>query len=126
MSTENASEPLALIVEDEAYLADIFSKAMILAGFETRVAPDGRKALEIFELTVPEIIILDLHIPHVSGREVLQFLKSQDRFQKTRIILATADARLADSLHQEAHTVLLKPVSVNHLIALAKRWRSQY
>jgi PleD family two-component response regulator len=69
------NEPVALIVEDDAKLADIFSSAVRAAGFVTVVAENGRTALTLLQSQTPALIVLDLHLPDVPGAEVLTFIK---------------------------------------------------
>ena len=72
--------PIALIVEDDDKLAEIFSEAVKAAGFAAIVAEDGRSALELLPSTTPTLILLDLHLPHISGSELLGKLHHQKIF----------------------------------------------
>lgn len=114
--------PLALIIEDDKKQAIIFSQALRMADYETEVIRDGQAALERLAETVPAMVVLDLHLPHYSGKDILRIIRSDARFEKTRVILATADALLAKSLSEDADLVLLKPISFNQLRDLAKRY----
>jgi DNA-binding response OmpR family regulator len=117
------SNPLALIIEDDENLADIFSLALRRAQFEVEIVQEGDKALTRLTEIVPAIVILDLHLPHVSGEIILQQLRADQRLANTRVILATADAFLAGELREEADLVLLKPISPGQLRELASRLR---
>ena len=110
-----------LIIEDDRKLAEIYSVALQSAGFETKVVNDGRKVFEALAEELPSIIILDLHLPHVSGLDILQQLQADERFNGIRIIVATADARAGDMLRDTADLILLKPISIDQLISLANR-----
>jgi CheY-like chemotaxis protein len=115
--------PLALIVEDDPRLAYVFAQALQMAEFETEIVSDGQAALDWLAVTVPAVVVLDLHLPHVSGSDVLAQIRAQRRLAKTRIIIATADAAKGDFLRGEADIVLLKPISPHQLSTLAKRLR---
>lgn len=117
------TKPLALIVEDEEMLATIFDQAMVMAGFETEVIRDGRAAIERLETLTPDIITLDLHLPYVSGEEILDHIRSQPRFDNSRVIIATADARMGEYLDRKADLVLIKPIRFSQLRDLAARLR---
>jgi CheY-like chemotaxis protein len=114
---------LALIIEDDNYLAEIFSKAFESVGYQTDIRRDGRAALDRLNEVTPTIITLDMHLPHVSGREILRHIKREPRLAETRIILTTADAATASAVGAEADLVLLKPISFSQLRALANRLR---
>jgi CheY-like chemotaxis protein len=117
------ANPLALIIEDDEAVADVFARALQLAEFETEIIKDGQTALTRLATARPAIIILDLHLPHISGRELLAQVKTEAQLAQTRVIVATADAALADSLQAEADLVLLKPIRPSHLRDLAFRLR---
>lgn len=117
------NEPLALIVEDDAKLADIFSSAVKAAGFMTTVAVNGRLALDLLQIQTPVLILLDLHLPDIPGSEVLAFIRQEHRLQSTIVMVATADAWLAESLRAEVDFVLMKPISFTQLRDLTGRLR---
>ena len=113
--------PLALIVEDDPDLAMIFANALQDAAFETETIRDGQTALARLANTTPAIVVLDLHLPYISGPDILQQIRADARLAETRVILATADPVMADTLQEEADLVLLKPVSFDQLRDLAMR-----
>ncbi len=117
------NEPVALIVEDDAKLADIFSSAVRAAGFVTVLAENGRTALTLLQSQTPALIVLDLHLPDVPGTEVLTFIKQEAALQKAVVMLATADAWLAESLRADVDFVLMKPISFAQLRDLTGRLR---
>jgi DNA-binding response OmpR family regulator len=115
------SDLFALIVEDETDLAIIFSKALQEAGFETQIVRAGDTALMWLSSTAPQIVVLDLHLPRVSGKEVLEQIRADERLTETKVIIATADPRMAETLQDQADLVLLKPIGFSQLRDLASR-----
>jgi two-component system cell cycle response regulator DivK len=115
----------AMIIEDNEDLAIIFAEALQAAGFDTGIIQDGDTALARLETSVPNIIILDLHLPHVSGEDILKRIRADERLAGTRVIIATADPRMADMLKDRADLVLLKPISFGQLRDLAARLSPQ-
>jgi len=116
-------QPLALIIEDDANLSVIFAQALQQAEFQTEVIEDGNAALTRLAETVPAVVVLDLHLPHVSGDKILRQIRADERLTKTRVMLATADAQMAENLRRDSDLVLLKPISFNQLRELATRLR---
>jgi DNA-binding response OmpR family regulator len=114
------TKALALIIEDDIKLADIFSIAL-REEFEVEVAQDGNTALARLAELIPALVVLDLHLPHVSGEKILQQIRLDGRLVQTQVIVATADARTAEYLQTEVDLVLLKPISINQLRDLALR-----
>lgn len=118
------SNPLALIVEDDIDLASIFAEALAAADFDTEVIHDGQAALDRLKEVAPALILLDMHLPHVQGEEILRAIRADSRLDETRVVIATADAGAAQSQTGSlANTVLIKPVRFSQLRHLASRLR---
>jgi DNA-binding response OmpR family regulator len=115
------SKPLAIIVEDDPKLGQVFSLTLQTAEFETELIADGNLAWVRLAEVIPTLIILDLHLPGLSGQNLLLRIRADDRLASTRVILATADALLADHFRQQSDLVLLKPISPAQLRDLALR-----
>ncbi len=114
-------KPLALVVEDDNRQATVFAQALRMADFEVEIIRDGLKALNRLSEVVPALVVLDLHLPKVSGKEIFEQIQADDRLAKTRVMLATADPMLAETLRAEVDLILLKPISFNQLRDLASR-----
>ena len=112
----------ALIIEDNRDLAIIFSQALQAAGFVTAIIEDGQQALSRLEIVAPDLVVLDLHIPTVSGVDVLRRIRADVRLAETRVIVATADSSVTKGLREQADLVLIKPVSFTQLRDLAARF----
>ncbi len=112
---------LALIIEDDKKLAEIFAQALKAAGYQTEGIQDGQEALERLTEITPAVVVLDLHLPRVSGKDILRQIRADARLAKTRVMLATADPLMAETLRDTADLVLLKPISFNQLRDLAAR-----
>ncbi len=115
------SNKFALIIEDDIDLATIFAEALKAAGFKIEIIYEGQTALQRLAVTTPDVVVLDLHLPNVAGTDILQQIHDDTRLTETRVIIATADARLAETLYEEADLVLVKPISFVQLRDLAER-----
>jgi DNA-binding response OmpR family regulator len=118
------SKPLAFIIEDHIDAATIFSEALKAADFETEIIRSGDVALKRLADTVPNMVILDLNLPQVSGTEILTHIRADERLLHICVVVATAHPQLADSVQGAADLVLLKPISFTQLRGLAARLRS--
>ena len=117
------TKSLVLIVEDDPKLNEIIV-ITLQDDFELETCADGDTAMERLRHIVPQIVILDLHLPGSSGRDILKYIRANERLAKTRVILATADDRQAETLTDGADIILLKPVSPAQLREMALRMRS--
>jgi len=114
---------LALIIEDDEDLAEIFIQALRGVGFEVEHVADGKKAQErLMNGTPPFLILLDMHLPHVSGGDLLtNIIKQDNRFEKTQVLITTADARMGEAYGDQVDFVLIKPISFVQLRDLTAR-----
>jgi two-component system OmpR family response regulator len=114
---------LALIVEDDEDLADIFAEALRGVGFEVEHIADGKIAQDRLKNgTPPFLILLDMHIPHISGADLLtNIIKKEAHLAKTMVIVTTADARMGESFSEMADFVMIKPISFVQLRDLTSR-----
>ncbi|MDX2077937.1 MAG: response regulator [bacterium] len=110
-----------LIAEDNDDLRTIFYKAFDKTIFDVRTAIDGEDAIAKIDQLLPDIIILDVDMPKISGFEVLRYLQNADLHPA--VILVTGNTIAADSPEAEnADLVLVKPVSIRELITFVKRF----
>lgn len=123
MKDNACTNPLALIVEDDGHLASIYSQALQAAQYTTETVLDGNTALDRLRKIVPAVVVLDLHLPIVSGKDVLTEIRSNERLAQTKVMITTADATLAENLAGDSDLVLLKPIGFDQLRDLAARLR---
>ncbi len=115
------SIPVALVIEDDPDLSVIFSEALKAAGFQVESVHDGERGRKRLAESPPNVVVLDLHLPNMSGAELMEWIRSQEQLAHTQVIVATADPRMADVLQEQADLVLIKPISFSQLRDLAKR-----
>jgi DNA-binding response OmpR family regulator len=115
------SNPLAFVIEDDEDLAIIFAGALKAAGLDTRILRSGDMAMAQLAVSTPDVVVLDLHLPNVAGTDILRHIRNDPRLAQARVIVATADPRLADMLQSQADLVLIKPISFSQLRDLAAR-----
>ena len=121
---ENA--PTAIIIEDDPTLTTICDRALTSSGFNTTIVVDGKVAIEHINEVRPNLVLLDLHLPHVSGEAILKHIRLDSHLKETQVIIISADAVLAKFLQHDADLVLNKPVSYHQLRRLSQRLHSTY
>jgi CheY-like chemotaxis protein len=122
------SNKLAFVIEDDFDGSMVFAKALEANGLEPEQIMTGNLAIERLERSVPTLVILDLHLPVVSGPDILRKIRADGRLSDTLVVVVTADPRMADIIREEADLVLLKPTTfsqvrdlVGRLMALRER-----
>ncbi len=119
-------DPFALIIEDNESLANIYEEALQAAYFQTEIIADGREAAERLKVVVPDLIVLDMNLPHVSGHYLFKEIRADERLVNTYVIIATANTPMAEALQSqigEMDMILVKPVLPSQLRDLALRLR---
>ena len=118
-------KPLAFVIEDTEDVALVFHTAMERAGYESEIIYDGAVALERLAKIVPDLVVLDLHLPGISGEEILKHIRSDSRLENIKVIIATADSNWAEKLASDSTISMLKPISFTQLRQIAERLNLQ-
>ena len=115
---------LALVIEDDKDLSEIFSRALQQAGFEVESITDGKMAEARLKETSPNVIVLDMHLPHVDGATLLKQIRADERLSKARVIIATADSAKAEQYRSQATIVMIKPITFSSLRDISARLKA--
>jgi DNA-binding response OmpR family regulator len=108
-----------LVVDDETTIGDVVSRYLERAGYATRVAADGDRALALHDERAADLVVLDLMLPGIDGLEVMRRIR-KDRTRRTAIILLTAKGEESDrivGLRLGADDYVVKPFSPAELVA---------
>lgn len=115
------SLPLAFILEDDPKLAELYATVLKQCQYETKIIESGQEAQKSLQAIVPDLILLDIHLPYVSGMELLGQIQSDLRFKETTVIVMTADLYTAKDLKGKVEHVLLKTHGIASLREIATR-----
>jgi DNA-binding response OmpR family regulator len=108
-----------LIAEDEATLAWVERFNLESEGYEVCVAPEGRAAIDALRSFEPDVLILDVMLPHLDGWSVLASLKDLPDERRPKVILVSAAAGVRDRAtaeHAAVESVLSKPFDMEELL----------
>ena len=108
-----------LIVEDNELNLKLFSDLLRAHGFRTEPVRDGREAVERARGTDPELIIMDIQMPHVSGLELIGQMKADETLKAIPIIAVTAYAGKGDEdriREAGAEGYVSKPISLMRFV----------
>ena len=109
------SNPVALVIEDDRDLATLFAIALRMAGVETEIVHAGDTALARLAVLVPDLVVLDLHIPRTAGIDILRHIRADARLSGTRVVVVTGDLLAAKDIQNQADQILIKPFSFDEL-----------
>jgi two-component system OmpR family response regulator len=112
--------PWILIVDDDPQVCDVLTEALRTVGHEARGFLHGSDALEALESApeIPQLVILDLFLPHMSGRELLKRIRTGSRAPNVPVLVITGmDVAATDLEPWPIAHVMRKPVAIDDLLA---------
>ena len=121
---QGAAEPVVLVVDDEPDTAELIRDTLRTEGLRTQVAHHGRQALELIARRRPDLVILDIMMPDMSGFEVLEALSRESATAAIPVLVLTArgdEQDAARGLALGAKRYMSKPFDVRALIAEVRR-----
>jgi two-component system response regulator RegX3 len=110
-------ETSVLVVEDEESFVEALTAGLKREGFRVRVARDGAEALDLFDVVQPDLVLLDVMLPKVSGLDVCREIRAKS---KVPIIMVTAKGSEIDTvvgLEVGADDYVTKPYRLRELVA---------
>lgn len=117
-------QPLALVIEDQENLTMLYEDMLRILGYDVRSIKDGLSAINQIEVLdiVPSLIMLDVNLPRLSGRDVLKHILRREQLKDARIVVVTANNLMAEEMRpllREGDHFFLKPVRMTDLRAIA-------
>jgi two-component system alkaline phosphatase synthesis response regulator PhoP len=118
--------PSILVIEDDDHIAQILKFMLQRQGFLVTVAADGAAARSHIQASPPpELVLLDVMLPHVDGFELVRVIRAQAGWENTPVIMLTAKNQEPDivrALDAGANDYMLKPFQPNELLARIRRY----
>ena len=115
-----------LVVDDDENIADIIKMYLENSGYSIKLCHDGREALNVFSEHKPDLVLLDVMLPHVDGIDVLKYIRKEG---STPVIMLTAKGETFDKvlgLELGADDYIVKPFEPKELIARVKAVLRRY
>jgi len=111
--------PAVLIVEDDPELRTLYRTALSLAGYSVVAVGDGIEALRRIDAEPPDIVVLDMALPRLGGRDVSIEVGSHRDTAAIPIVVVTADARGLNT--NDFACILQKPIDLDTLVRAVER-----
>lgn len=109
-----------LIVDDEPNIVMTLEYTFKRQNFEVFIARDGSEALQILETYIPDVVLLDIMMPHIDGYQTLKFIRQSHKLINTKVIFLTAKNKTSDIEKGKELGVdkyLTKPFSVKKIVS---------
>src|SRR6266508_1758506 len=118
---KDLEKPFALIIEDDRDIVALFRHVLDLAGYRTEIVLHGKVAAEYLAQSTPDIVLLDLGLPGMSGGEILAMMRADERLKNVPVVVITAHPHLVETLPAAPQLVLIKPVNIEQMSNLIQR-----
>jgi DNA-binding response OmpR family regulator len=116
--------PLAFVIEDQMSLSTLYEDALRLVGYDVKLFRNGLEAINAVEMNEPPaFIILDVNLPGLSGKDVLQHIRKNKKYSDVPILIATANSVMAKVIQPDLTAIdqlFIKPLSMMDLQKMAK------
>lgn len=110
-------EKTILIADDEKKISEVIQAYLEKEGFRVLCAYDGREALRLFDAHAPDLVVLDLMLPDISGEEVCTAIRAKSRAPIIMLTAKTAEEDIVGGLGLGADDYVTKPFSNRQLLA---------
>jgi two-component system cell cycle response regulator DivK len=116
-----------LIVEDNDLNMKLFNDLLVAHGYGTLQTKDGVEALALARQHRPDLILMDIQLPEISGLEVTQWIKQDDDLRTIPVVAVTAFAMKGDEekiINGGCEAYIAKPISVTNFLRTVERFLS--
>lgn len=118
---------VGFVVEDNQDIAHLVGRAFAIHKIEVHTALDGDTALSWLMEHEPDIVVLDLQLPGVSGLDILNYMQCEARLNNTTVVVFTANYNMVPSAKlQGASLILPKPISFQELASVIGKIAAKY
>lgn len=117
--------PAVLVIDDDHFIRELLMLHLRNAGCDARSASDPVEGLKAVINALPDLILLDVDMPYMSGLEVLQALKSDEKSQHIPVVMLTGrtdDETWLAATQSGACAYLTKPVEREELFTTLRKW----
>jgi two-component system, cell cycle response regulator DivK len=111
-----STRPLALVIDDSDDTRDVFATVFRLEGFTVEEARDGREGIEKAVASLPDVIVTDLRMPVMGGREMIRRLRADHRTRRIPVIACTGEEAPSGAHDSWADVLLAKPCPLDTLL----------
>ena len=109
-----------LFIDDDESILNVLRRYFVKMDYQVFTATSGHEGIKTFNLTCPDVAVVDLHLPDISGLSVLERIRSK----RHMVIMLTGDGEVAnavDAMRRGAENFLIKPIDMPHLAVAVEK-----
>lgn len=80
-------KPFILVAEDDKFYASLYTARLLKEGYDTQVVGSGNEVFQVLTERLPDVLVLDLLLPHTDGLGVLEKLRADDRYKDLKVLV---------------------------------------
>jgi DNA-binding response OmpR family regulator len=118
-----------LIAEDEPDIRDLISFSLTFAGYQVVTAANGEEAVEKCRAEMPDLVMMDVRMPKMTGYEACKLMKEDDQLKDIPVVFLSAkgqESEVSTGLEAGAEEYILKPFNFEQLIERVKEILKRY
>lgn len=115
---EGKQMPQILIVDDDPMFRDVLADMFELEDIDAHISPNGTQAMEVMRAAPPDILLLDLMMPDISGFDIIHWVRNESSNPRMKIIVLTGKANFHKTEEGKmVDSILIKPIALQELVA---------
>jgi two-component system, OmpR family, phosphate regulon response regulator PhoB len=118
MHTSNKDVLDVLVIEDDDDSREAMVQILKMEGYRPSSAADGKTGVNKAREVVPDLILLDLNLPDIHGKQIIQMLRKDQSLDRTPILVLTASGRMEaqSAIEMGANAYFIKPIEFDTLL----------
>lgn len=116
-----AGHTLILVIEDDPAIATLICEVLESHSYRCLTATNADEALRQLETVSPALITLDLGLPGISGRTLLQLIRAREATAATPVVIITAEPTIEAQLRGKSQAIIRKPFELDLIVATVER-----
>ncbi|QPC83211.1 response regulator [Phototrophicus methaneseepsis] len=113
---------LAIVIEDETALAIMYERILSRVGYRVLMASEGTGGLDLLQAYTPRLIMMDMLLPNINGKDLIDYVVRQPRLKETFILVASSAKEYASALDSVQNgQFFIKPILPRQVMEIAER-----
>jgi CheY-like chemotaxis protein len=115
------NRPVIMVIDDDAMIRLLIQDILDDVQYKVMLAADGATALTAMATVVPDLVTLDLDLPGITGAQVLELMRGQDRLRDVKVVIISSLEIIPARVQELAQAIIRKPFDIDTLLEIIQR-----
>jgi CheY-like chemotaxis protein len=115
------NRPVIMVIDDDAMIRLLIQDILDDVQYKVMLAADGATALTAMATVVPDLVTLDLDLPGITGGQVLELMRGQDRLRDVKVVIISSFEIIPPRVQELAQAIIRKPFDIDTLLEIIER-----